>query len=170
MQETFKITQDITVFEFWKGVVYVFIKSKKLIQVIFIGPAVILMLGIIYVILSSNPWNAAISTIGQLLVLLIFLVCFFAAGFFLLTIMMRLLRPGHFKNTVYEFNNWGMHKKAGDAEYTRPWKGFAKWQETKSFFLLYIAKNDAHIICKKYFSESELISFRSFLENHIGIS
>ncbi|HET6996106.1 MAG TPA: YcxB family protein, partial [Chitinophagaceae bacterium] len=104
------------------------------------------------------------SVIGQLLFLLAFTLCFYLVGFFVSLLLMRTVRPGFFKN-IYTFNHWGMHKKEGTADYSIPWKDFTKWEETWSFFYIYINNGDAHIISKKAIDEKEQEEFRDFLKD-----
>ena len=77
-------------------------------------------------------------------------------------------RQNHLKNVTYKFTHWGMEKTGNGIEFTRPWRGFQKYIETKSFFLLYIADADAHFIQKRMFKNSEEIDeFRNFLDENI---
>lgn len=128
----------------------------------------LLIIGIMSVIGSSKPGQEIVTLLSELLFLLAFLVCFYIASLFLILVVMRIVKPGFFKNTIYTFNDWGMHKKAGKAEYSRPWKGFTRWGETRSFFYLYMPNNDAHMISKKSLQENEQKEFRTFLTDRFS--
>ena len=125
----------------------------------------VLILGMMSILASPKPGQVSVSVIGQALFLLAFTLCFYLVGFFIILLLMRMARPGLFKNTNYTFNHWGMHKKAGLAEHSWPWKEIIKWEETRSFFYIYIKGNDAHIISKKAIDEKEQEEFRDFLKD-----
>jgi YcxB-like protein len=163
MRDKFEIHQTISLFDFYKGGLYLWRKNKKLMFFIYFGPLILLILGVLNILLSPKPGQVSVSVLSQVLFLLAFTICFYLVGFFIILLLIRVLKPGHFKNTIYTFNHWGMHKKAGASEYTMPWKGFIKWNETKSFFFLYVTDNDAHIISKKVIKEPEQKELRDFL-------
>jgi len=124
----------------------------------------LLAIGMVSILLSPKPGKESVSVFSQALFLLAFTICFYLAALLILLLLLRTLKPGHFTNTLYVLNHWGMHKKIGAAEYSIPWREFTKWEETKSFFLLYL-KNDAHIISKKAIREDEQTDLRVFLKD-----
>jgi hypothetical protein len=165
MKDYFEIRQTINVFDFYKGVFRVWLKNKKLRFFVYLPALGVLIFGLMTILASPKPGQVFVSVIGQALFVLGFTLCFYLAGLFIILLLMRAARPGLFKDTIYTFNHWGMHKKAGPAEYSWPWKDCVKWEETRSLFYIYIKGNDAHIISKKAIDEKEQEEFRDFLKD-----
>jgi hypothetical protein len=95
-------------------------------------------------------------------------VIFFFAAAFIICLLLLISKPNNFKNIVFEFNHWGMTKRGTNTEFTRPWRGFEKLKETKSFIFLYISENDAHTIQKRMFSSTdEMNAFLKFADQNI---
>jgi hypothetical protein len=168
MKDYFEIHQTISVFDYYKGAFRVWLKNKKLRFFIFLPALGVLIFGLMSILGSPKPGQASVSAIGQALFLLAFTLCFYLVGFFIILLLFRMAKPEFFKNTIYTFNHWGMHKKAGSAEYSWPWKDIVKWQETKSFFYIYLKGDDAHIILKKAIDEKEQEEFRDFLKDRFA--
>ena len=164
MKDYFEISQTINVFDFYKGTLHLWRKNKRLSFFVYLPALMVLVFGMINILLSPKPGQVSVSVIGQALFLLAFTLCFYLVGLFIILLLMRISSPGLFKNTIYTFNHWGMHKKAGPAGYSRPWKDFIKWEETRAFFYIYIKGNDAHVISKKAIDEKEQAEFRDFLK------
>jgi YcxB-like protein len=171
MRDKFEIIQTMSVFEFYKGTIYVLRKNKKLRRIVFLPALMLLIFGLLSIPGSSKPGQMSVSVLSQVLFLLGFTICFYVVGFFIILLLMRVLRPALFKNTVYTFNHWGMYKKIGATEYSIPWRDFTGWEETRSFFILYVAvKNaqDGHIISRKAFDEKERHEFIEFLKERFS--
>ncbi len=168
MRDNFEIIQTISLFDFYKGALHLWRKNKKLRFFIYLPAVMVLVFGLMSIVGSSKPGQASISVFGQVLFLLAFTIGFYLVAFFVILVLMRLMRPGFFKDNLYTFNHWGMYKKAGATEYSRSWKDFSRWEETTSFFFLYIGDNDAHIISKKILNAKEQQEFRDFLNDRFA--
>lgn len=146
-----------------------FLRNKKLRVFLFLAPTILFIIGLVSIPMSPKPWQGLASTLTQTLSLLAFTIGFYFVGIFILTILLRVIRPGIFVNTVYLFNHWGMHKKMGTVEYSIPWRDLVKWKETKSFIFIHV-KNDAHVLSKKAISMQEQNDLRDFLNYRLGLN
>jgi len=107
-------------------------------------------------------------TVLQVITPLLFPVIFLFAGTFILCVLMMVIKPNNFKNIIYEFTHWGMFKKGKGIEYSRSWRDFIKLKETKSFIFLYTTENDAHVIQKRMFRDTdEMENFKKFADQNI---
>jgi hypothetical protein len=165
MKDYFEIRQTLSLIDFYKGTLRVARKNKRFRFFVYLPALGVLIFGMMSILASPKPGQESVSVIGQALFLLAFTFSFYLVGFFIILLLLRMAKPGLFKNTIYTFNHWGMHKKAGPAEYSWPWKEIIKWEETRSLFYIYIKGNDAHIISKKAIDEKEQEEFRDFLKD-----
>jgi hypothetical protein len=120
------------------------------------------------VLTSSETFNlyTLITILGPLIGLIILLIAFIV----LYTCIIYNTKSILFKRMIYNFTHWGLVKSGNGLEFSRPWREFLKVKETKSFFLLYISKNDAHVIQKRMFrNREEIKDFNFFLENNLPI-
>jgi hypothetical protein len=165
MKDYFEIHQTISLFDLYKGTLRVGRKNKKVRLFVYFPALGVLIFGMMSILASPKPVQVSVTVIVQALFVFAFTVCFYLVGFFIMLLLMRMTGAGTFKNTIYTFNHWGMHKKAGPSEYSLPWKDIIKWEETRSLFYIYVKGNDAHLISKKAIDEKELEEFRDFLKD-----
>jgi hypothetical protein len=171
MRDKFEIVQTMSVFDFYKGTIRVWRKHKKLRFFVFLPALMLLIFGLLSIPGSSKPGQVSVSVLSDVLFLLVFTICFYVAGLFILLLLMRVLRPALFKNISYTFNHWGMYKRMEAREYSIPWRDFTGWEETRSFFILYVGvKNaqDGHIISRKGLDEKEWHEFIEFLKERFS--
>ena len=165
MKESFEIIQHTTLWEFYKLALYFSYKNKKFRQFYFI----ILFVSVVSAILGfvSGDGSDLAETILAVAIAILVPVVFFVLGTLIITVILHLVRPAVFKAS-FQFDHWGMHKRTGSQEITRPWRAFVKWKETKEIFLLFIGEQDAHFISKRVLGESDVPAFRSLLQERIG--
>lgn len=165
MKESFEIKQETHILDFCKVAISLGFKNKKLRRLYYL---LIIIGSIVGLLEFASPKPNWLHAISNLLIIVIFPLLFFIVAGFILTVLLYFIRPDFFKAT-FLLNHWGMSKKTATAEYSRPWSGFIKWKETKSFFLLFIVEHDAHIITKKNINETDIPDFRKFLGDRIGL-
>ena len=86
----------------------------------------------------------------------------------IISVFIFIFYPNAVKNITYTFTHWGM-EKTGAKECTRQWSKFLKYHESKNFIFLYIDENNAHVIQKRMFNNSdELENFIFFAKEKIG--
>ena len=158
MTDTFKFTQNISFKNFLEVYLYE-LRRMKIVSRIFI---LVTIVGIVRALLDFTsptkhqiPWYILIF---KLIMAPLFLIAFALIVGSLIAFLLMLLRPTHFKDVEFEFNNWGMVKKGKGFEFSRPWGGFTQFRETKSFIFLYITAYDAHIIKKSAFHSDTLLN------------
>ncbi|PWU04292.1 MAG: hypothetical protein C5B52_01660 [Bacteroidetes bacterium] len=169
MDSTFTIKQNWKLREFINATIYL-LPGMKMIRFIFvvtfIASAASSLLGI------PSPDN--IKTNWPLVILKCFSGPFFLSiGFLILlvliSILLKLFKPNHFRNVVYTFNPWGMKKSGKGFQYDTPWSKFIRSRESTHFIFLFISQNDAHVIQKKAFKDkSELNDFLAMVSEHLN--
>lgn len=166
MEDSFVIEQNLTFREFFLSSFNYYIAKKvlKMFLLILLAFSVLeVFLGIITINNLSFPvlvgTFAPIVVIVFLLITLTFLVCFFTYK----------SKPYLFQNVSYEFTHWGVVRNGEKTDFSKPWRDFEKFKETKEFFLLYIANTDFHIIQKRMFKDfDEMERFRALLTEKIA--
>ncbi|MDP4263665.1 MAG: YcxB family protein [Bacteroidota bacterium] len=170
MDITFSINYSLSYREYFKAMLFLGIRMKtikRLFLFIFILGGVSALLNLISPHKHEYEWYRVILPI---LFLPLFPALFFLVFGLLGSLLIYQLKPQFFKNLTYHFTHWGMAKAGKGLNMTTPWRYFIKWRETKSFLLLYVTLNDAHIIPKRAFkNEGELENFRILIREHIGL-
>jgi hypothetical protein len=169
MDDNFTVKQEMKIIEFL-GAVYFQTPRMKVIKrffllILFVG-LLLALLDIIRLFLGDTlPWYQIIIDFLEIpLFIVLFLFVFMTLG----AILLRMLRPNHFKNVTYHFTHWGMEKIGKGIDFTRPWNKFLKYHESSHFIFLFISENDAHIIQKRMFAdEEELESFKKFISGRV---
>ncbi|MBV4357144.1 YcxB family protein [Pinibacter aurantiacus] len=169
MENKVCIKQDMTFPEFLKVIYYQFLRMK-IMRRLFIWLVAISIFNTVITIFATptgkeTNYASAFSALWVPFVIAAFFLAFGA----LAAIVLRIVRKNHFNNIVYTFNEWGMEKTGVGIEYTRPWKGFTHYQESRNFIFLYIPGEDAHVIQKRMFDSNETEEiFRSLISEHLS--
>lgn len=165
MEDTFFIRQNLSLIEYYRAAMYLGIRNKRLRKFYYLILGMPLLLSLLDVFFIHQNWR---HTVFDFLLGITFPILFFYVGTFILSCLIMLIKPSLVRNITYEFNHWGMVKKGGGIEYSRPWRSFEKLRETKYILLLYISENDAHIIQKRMFpTHAELETFKEFADQNI---
>ena len=169
MVNEFIIPQKLSLWDYYRASLYLGIRNKRLRRLLYFI-AIIGVLNLVLTLgLNTKPNNTTLIPVFQVLLPFLILVLFFFAGTFIICGLIKLLRPGIFKNMTYQFTHWGMYKKSDTIDHSIPWRNIIKVKETGSFIFLYISKDDAHVIQKKKFRHAdELQSFKSFIDKYIN--
>jgi YcxB-like protein len=167
MTDTFEIRQELNFKELYSASLYVLV-GWPIMRRIFLFLLIVWILS-----LFSAPWIRSGSAFSWMKVIGFISQPFLILSGYLVTLLFStvfiyLTRPAIFKNNTYRFTHWGMIKTGKETVFERPWRGFLKFRETRSFFLLYISEKDAHPIQKRMFNDpAELVAFRIFLLQHL---
>ncbi len=170
MQSSFSIKYHLTLLEFYYSSIYSAIRNKRLKKFYYLIPGILVLSGLLNFFLDTKKSSYSIGLIVQFLFPILLFLIFLFVGIFILCLIVQLIKPNYFKNINYEFTHWGMFKKGIGFEYSSPWSKILKMKETKSFFLLYVSENDAHIVQKRMFkNEEEINNFKSLVIEKIGL-
>jgi len=130
---------------------------------------------IIVIIFAINAVLTYYESISLGLVFYIIRMIIFITGFIVLIIMitfvlvMILLVVKGFRNIlcehVMEFNNDFFIEKTEFNETKYPWGAIQKLKVTGNYILIYVSSTTAHIIPKRYLSETEIMDLLQLLNN-----
>jgi|SRR5882724_10535961 len=161
------IHQDFTFREYSRGMLATFLRVKKVMIFFIVLPLVLALsplLGYFTVANYTFGWRE----LAQIILIPIILFGLMCGLVFILSLAFFRSKPAMFKNIIFRFSGTGMIKSISGMEITRDWKDFTGLKETKSFFLLYISKTDAHIIQKRLFgNQQEMDAFRDLLKANL---
>jgi hypothetical protein len=168
-KEEFIIPQKLSLWDYYRVSIYVTVRSKRISWLFYVLPAVgILNLCINLLASTKKDSPLWVMVLQSLLPILVFLVFLFGVSL-IICIIIKLLKPGIFKNMTYQFTHWGLYTKSDLVDDSVPWRNLVKVKETKSFIFLYFSKEAAHVIQKKMFRHvDELEHFRNFMNAHIN--
>ena len=169
MNDTFTIEQEFGTIEFINLICYQTLRTKILRRIMLFVTAVDLMLLVsIYISAGKNKINWYEEILGSLWPL-IFILCFFIVSSSLIALLMMKIKPNNYKGITYTFTHWGMDKRGKEIEHSRQWSNFLSYHETKHFILLYITRNDAHVIQKRMFKDiEEQVRFIAFISKYLN--
>ncbi len=161
MQETFNLSFDVNYGEYAGSLFHQFLKSKylRLFILFLLGLALLSTLLGLATSSEMNFWVSLLSAIAPVLVI----SAIAPILFFVFTVIIYLSSRYAFKDIETEFNHWGVSRKSGKINWSKPWREIVKVKETKTAFLVYISKNDFIVIPKRAFKDdAEMNSFSYF--------
>lgn len=169
MTETFQIRQDLNFFELANAIAYQ-ISKTKMIRRFFIFLFVLIIASFFLGLSTTSPQGESLFIfLARLISPILAIPILFLAIPISMAIILKIIRPNHFTNVTYYFNNWGMRKIGRGIEFSRPWNMFLRAEESRHFIFLYITEIDAHIIQKRFFENSDAIEhFRELVHYHLG--
>jgi len=130
MVNEFIIPQKLSLWDFYRASLYLGIRNKRLRRLLYFI-AIIGVLNLVLTLgLNTKPNNTTLIPVFQVLLPFLILVLFFFAGTFIICGLIKLLRPGIFKNMTYQFTHWGMYKKSDTIDHSIPWRNIIKVKET----------------------------------------
>ena len=167
MQEQITINQSLTTVDLFKASILFALGNRRMRTIFYLIPSIMVITSALSIALANK--EERLMEAFKLISSILMVAFIFCALFFILSFLMIIVKPNLFKNISYTFNNRGIIKKGKNLEFTRPWDKFIKWRETKSFILLYISENDAHIILKRSITVEKSIVMKNIIETHLGL-
>ena len=167
MQEEIKITQSTAALDLFRASNFLAVRHRQIRFFLFLVPSIIVISSIASIALSEKEERHM--GILSLLISLMGVIVFYYSVTLIISLLLVKLKANHFRNITFTFNNWGMIKEGKGIEFTRQWERFVKWNETKSFILLYVSDNDAHIILKRAMSSGDLEKLTRLIETRLRL-
>jgi len=168
MPDTFTIDHDLNYREYLRVIIYLVIRMKimkKIFLLSFFGFLAIAIFILALYTAKNHDWSVIVF---QVIITPVMPVLSLSVFLFFFSTLFYLFRPRLFRNITYRFTHWGMEKTGKGFEYSRPWRNFSEFRETKSFFLLYISPGNAHIIQKRMFKNTgEAEALKNFVRKQI---
>jgi hypothetical protein len=158
MQDTYLFSTNITIWEYIRlaWTITPRIKQFRRIFILWGCIGLFVVLSTTLSMITGSTFNAG--QLWQGLLLPLYLIGGFFALVTLSALLIGVVRPQFRLGINYRFNHWGMEMTGQKQELSVPWRQFQKIKETKSFFLLYIMKNNIpvpHPILKRALGTAE---------------